>query len=1212
MTDKKKNGQKPWYRELHEGMGQAVAERTILRKISHKDGHTLSLDEVAAGNESWRWETWGDVAERVALGNSLLEPREEKRAKEYEILRKHLGNATMLMSGRHLQHGDKTQPGRGIECFTNCATAATSFSLFLLLLHGSGVGRCYDEDMMLVNWDHAPTLRCVLDESHPDFDYSAHESVRDAKHKYCEGRQGRIQRGVLPDGFGNLVEYGRDILWYTLPDTREGWSKALEIWENAAFEKVHKDKMLILDFSEVREKGAPIKGMQNRPASGPVPLMNAFMKGATIKGSNLPRWKQATYIDHYFAECVLVGGARRCLPAETLVKLVDGCKPIEKVQVGDVVETVAGIGKVSAFFDQGIQETVFIEHEFGKFECTSNHKVAVFDSIHGWVFKAAGEVVPGDRLVFDRSGWDYPRTQDLKLPSYELTAKQKSKRNTTGLELIIPELDEDVAWLLGYIHGNGYVELTKDGHGRIRIAVPVDVEYTGIPEKLSRIISRFNTRPTVQPKEGEGYIEVVAHNVQLATYLYEHFKKPNTAIEIPDYIRENTRGIRWSYLAGLFDADGCSKNRPLNLCSTVYDTLARGVTELCLSLGVLPHWRFETERGENWQDLISVHIKGMENLEAITEGFSAQSLKFDKSLQFSIHTFSFPTEMVREEYKGHWITPNANQPTHRMSVRGGVQFEALPVPVLKVVSSGRSVATYDIEVEGIHQFTADGLVVHNSARMSTKTWRDLDVLEFITIKRPIEYLNLQWQEIIAYRKAQTVVPFGFLWSSNNSVTVDGEFWELLSIKKNHGDFMAEDAQHARRVFRAITEASYADGTGEPALINVHKLTQNNIGLDKLEENGWIGSKRYQVNEDTEILMHRLVRKVKRKKYKYIVNPCSEIVLLLLGGYCTLGDVVPFHADSLEEAEEAFRATTRALIRTNLMDSLYHREVKRTNRIGVGLTGIHEFAWKFFKLGFKDLVNEEKSKDFWFALSRFHWAVRDEAERYCKELNVTMPHTTVTVKPSGTVSKLWGLTEGWHLPSMAWYLRWVQFRNDDPLVAIYSARGYPTRQLKSYEGTTIVGFPTAPKITELGLGDKLITAAEAQPEEQYKWLQLCEKYWLQGYDGVGYPQPDLSNNCSYTLKYSPDKVDFQQFRAMMKKYQPTIKCCAVMPQTKATSYEYQPEQPTSKVEYEEAMRHITEEMAEDIDKVHIGCALGGACPVDFDEGAKELSTSVIGS
>ena len=104
------------YRSLHPGMGQAVAERTILRK-----------------KENGEWENWGDVAHRVALGNSLLAPKQDQK-KEYELLNKHIAQASLLMSGRHLQHGDENQPSRNMEVFTNCATSANSFILFYLMV----------------------------------------------------------------------------------------------------------------------------------------------------------------------------------------------------------------------------------------------------------------------------------------------------------------------------------------------------------------------------------------------------------------------------------------------------------------------------------------------------------------------------------------------------------------------------------------------------------------------------------------------------------------------------------------------------------------------------------------------------------------------------------------------------------------------------------------------------------------------------------------------------------------------------------------------------------------------------------------------------------------------------------------------------------------------------------------------------------------------
>lgn len=261
-------------------IGLAVAKRSYLRRKGED------------------WESWNDVALRVATGNALLEPREDKQQEAFDELYNAMTSGVVIMSGRHLQHGDSEQPKQNLELYSNCATAATSFILFYLLMNGAGVGRSYDDDMMLVNWDNAPNIRCVLDDSHPDFDYSAHESVRDAKHKYGTGK---------------------DVMWFSIPDSREGWAKALEIWEIAAFEKIHRDKLLILDFTPIRAKGMPIKGMQNRPASGPVPLMHSFWKAASLKGAGLAPWLQAMYLDHYFAECVLVGGARRSARMSTKI-----------------------------------------------------------------------------------------------------------------------------------------------------------------------------------------------------------------------------------------------------------------------------------------------------------------------------------------------------------------------------------------------------------------------------------------------------------------------------------------------------------------------------------------------------------------------------------------------------------------------------------------------------------------------------------------------------------------------------------------------------------------------------------------------------------------------------------------------------------------------------------------------------------------------------
>lgn len=770
-------------RDLHPGMGQAVAERTILRP----------------------GEKWGDVAERVAAGNCLLHKTGNEDRTLFEA---HLKQATILMSGRHLQHGDTNQPFRNLEVFSNCSTSAASFLLFYLLLNGSGVGRSYDDDMMLTNWDNMPTVRCVLNEAHADYEFTM-ESDRDARHKYGKGES---------------------VHWFKVPDSREGWAQAIELLEVMTFQKAFRDDLLVLDFSDVRPKGAAIGGMQNRPSSGPVPLMQAIHKIATLKGAGLKPWLQAMYVDHYLAEPVLVGGARR------------------------------------------------------------------------------------------------------------------------------------------------------------------------------------------------------------------------------------------------------------------------------------------------------------------------------------------------------------------------------------------------------------------AARMAVKYWKDRTVLDFIQIKRPVEFDGLTMDEVMAIETK----PYSFLWSSNNSVGVDREYWELLALTPDDAKYNASLTRHAREVHRLVSQCSYGDGTGEPGLLNLDQLTQKG---EALTAGDFVGSQRYQVQDETKIYLSGIAKRAAAKKLWTIVNPCGEIPLAVYGGYCVIADLVPFHAESFDEILQSGGLAARALIRVNLMDNLYKRETQRTNRIGVGQTGVHEFAWKFFKVGFRDLIDpdfnglrhfsltygpefsyEQIIKDattlkdprvraaaFWEFQGVFSRYVMRAAFAYADAIGVNRPHTVTTIKPAGTTSKLFGLSEGWHLPAMAHYLRWVQFREDDPLVDDYEAKGYPVRRtLTTYRGHAIVGFPTEPTIADLDMGDKLVLAGDATPEEQYQWLRLGEFFWIEGgcvadYIDHGVARPGEERHggqISYTLKYKPSETDFETFERTLRENQGTIRACSVMPQIDGgTAYEYLPEEPVSKAEYERAMRAITEAVAEEVDREHIDCA-SGACPIDF--------------
>ena len=373
----------------------------------------------------------------------------------------------------------------------------------------------------------------------------------------------------------------------------------------------------------------------------------------------------------------------------------------------------------------------------------------------------------------------------------------------------------------------------------------------------------------------------------------------------------------------------------------------------------------------------------------------------------------------------------------------------------------------------------------------------------------------------------------------------------------------------------------------------------------------IGFDGYQPSDLANQHMTQVVKRAMDMDSIAIINPCSEIPLAIWGGFCLLLDLVPYHAlvgadgkhNPAWEADlqKAAREGARFLVRTNLMRSLYKREVDRTNRIGVGLTGIHEFAWKAFGLTFRDLLDERgyQSSRFWGLIAQTARLVVDTGREYSRSLGLQDPDTSLTIKPSGTVSKLWALTEGWHLPAYLWYLRWVQFREDDPLVKTYRDRGYPVRgPLRTYQGTVIVGFPTRTTLAEIMPADKIITAGDATMEEQFEWVRLCEKYWLSAGGEPGYET--AGGQVSYTLKYDPDKVSMDEFARIMKENVNTVRAISVMPSEKGgeSSYEYLPEEPITAERYDELVAGIDRsDLTEGIDEAHVMCD-SGACGTDF--------------
>ncbi len=1109
-------------RHYAKGIGDAVADRTINRLVAHEfrkpkeiqytigarddisiekaveeqarsqgyeyDEYRVKrrgdvLDVTIQALRQKKKESWADVAKRVAQGNSLLEPREERRDAEFDALHHHLRQASVLMSGRHLQHGDKDQPNRNIEVFTNC-------------LHGS-------TEILTQEYGNRALNQMV----------------------------GEVVTVKSADG-----------TWRPAKINEHGTQELFDITLKTGSSKVRKTVTATANHRWFLSNGEVTENLKVgdvlRPTHADVGIDAEGVVHGIVFGDGTAHKSRKDSYRLGVSSGRTYASIRVCKQdsvADELHEWLDHADYKHTTPSHANGDRVYYLGKVPY-----IKELPFTRDP---------EYLAGF--IYGWWladgYKSYGSGLEISTANIEAANW---LEEHAAYAGYNVTSHRVMERNEddgsfqNGKALHVIRLRKNVAWKVesinpvgadavycpeepvtsGFTLANGLLtgNCSTSAVSFLTFYLLLNGSGVGRAYDDNLMCVDWSNLPVVIPVIDESHQDVLsgqidAFSVRNARHLYAH--ADIVEFRVPDSREGWAKAIERMEVMAF---EGVHRNKVLLLDFS--DVRPRGAP-----------------------------IGGMQNRPASGPGPLMDAIKHIARLRDS------SMEPWRQAmYADHYLA--------ECVLVGGAR---------------------------------------RAARMATKTWRDKNVLDFITVKRPLEFLGKSGGEIAQMKQENPWGYMGFLWSSNNSVTADDEFWKLVKATDEDLRFESDEtkelALHAKKVLDTIAEASYFDGTGEPGIINQDKLNQRNDGLLDYLDGDFAESERYKLDEDTKCLTSKLPEKVVSAKYTQITNPCGEISLMMLGGYCVIADVVPFHAQDDDDAEDAFRTTTRALIRTNLMDALYGREVKRTNRIGVGITGLHEYAYKRFGYGWKDIVDEGKSKDFWLMMNRFKRAVAEEAERYAKELGVSVPHTDTTIKPAGTTSKLFGLTEGAHLPSMREYLRWVQFRNDDPLIQTYADKGYPVRKLQVYSGTTIVGFPTQPAICRLGMGNKLVTAAEATPEEQYQYLRLLEKYWIQGVDAEGNLLPDSGNQVSYTLKYDPLVVGYEEFRSTLIDGQSSVRCCSVMPQTDATAFEYQPEEPVTKAKYEMIVNAIMteEEVQEDVGLEHVDCA-GGACPVSFNE------------
>lgn len=334
---------------------------------------------------------------------------------------------------------------------------------------------------------------------------------------------------------------------------------------------------------------------------------------------------------------------------------------------------------------------------------------------------------------------------------------------------------------------------------------------------------------------------------------------------------------------------------------------------------------------------------------------------------------------------------------------------------------------------------------------------------------------------------------------------------------------------------------------------------------------------YQQGEPYGLVNIQLSRKVGRLgDYRYPdpnvegYNPCAE---QSLNNYetCCLAEVYLPNIESKEELKEVCKILYKVNKHSLALKS-HHKEtqdiVNANMRMGIGITG------------FQMASEEQKS---W--LSETYEFLREFDKEYSKEKGFPESIKLTTVKPSGTLSLLAGVTSGVH-PATAgqYYIRRIRISSNSPLVEVCRKHGYKVEFQENYDGsldksTYVVEFPCR-------FPDGTKSADDMTVFEQLEDVKFLQKNWS-------------DNSVSVTAYYSIEELP--KIREYIEEnFNDNFKTLSFLLKMDASGFKQMPYEGITKEKYYELIKNVRpineiDEYIEDDISDNLECT-SGACPV----------------
>lgn len=273
------------------------------------------------------------------------------------------------------------------------------------------------------------------------------------------------------------------------------------------------------------------------------------------------------------------------------------------------------------------------------------------------------------------------------------------------------------------------------------------------------------------------------------------------------------------------------------------------------------------------------------------------------------------------------------------------------------------------------------------------------------------------------------------------------------------------------------------------------------------------------------------------------NPCAEQpledkeVCCLVEAFPTRNQTHAEYFESLELAQ--IYAHTVTLLPTHSAET--NAVVARNHRIGESLSGIADW---FDTAGATEIVT---------LMRQGYKYVRETNQRLAKAAGVPESVRVTTVKPSGTISQLAGVSPGMHFPPYTRYIRRIRVGENTPIVPILKQAGIPYETDHYSDNTLCFEFPVQSRARR--------SQRDISMWQKGAMVMLLQKHWA-------------DNMVSNTVTFDP-KTEGHQIEDFLAHYVPFTKTLSLLPDTDEGAYAQMPYEGITKAEFDRRAREINE-------------------------------------